>query len=305
MEVEKRTFARMSLEVEQLQWRIRNNLELPPVELRRTPHQLSLDNSSSHNQRECEDNQNKRPKSAPATGHQEEGGDKIDKEKDDVHDLADESEEEKSCHSCTTDFWTSADPCQSCQDNVDQRCEIIVSNTASVKDSIDYFEKVLGDKINVENNKDVTEDEDSLTQMGKVEAENPVNYENVPTSGDIEMVNGDDNTRDELEDVDSFEKFDGADADDASDEGLGDISSSESPQPSDDTKTLLDKSLEEVKTEINYTNNFDKNKQFLDLTNKDNEVINGVTKVNNNNSNNNRSPADERVPSRLPYETTL
>ena len=48
IEVESRASARMSLEFEQLQWRIMNNLEIPPVQLKYPLHQFSRDDSSCH-----------------------------------------------------------------------------------------------------------------------------------------------------------------------------------------------------------------------------------------------------------------
>merc|ERR1719228_1939008 len=75
MEVESKASARMSLEMEQLQWRIRHNLDLPPVQLRHTNspqnsqrQQLSLEEVCSLKQGDNDTTNSERPQSAPAVG---------------------------------------------------------------------------------------------------------------------------------------------------------------------------------------------------------------------------------------------
>lgn len=153
----------------------------------------------------------------------------------------------------------------------DNRCEIIYDNMSTVRESVSHFEKMISSE-----------------------------------SHKCSILDVEDRSMEEKHDVvsnkhdDTFESdqvFNGV-VDDASDEGLGDISSendSGSPQPNEDSKD--EKKLEIVKC----AKNFDKNQQFLDLS-AENEIVNSNKQQAERKMS---SPADDRLPSRMPFETPL
>jgi phosphatidate phosphatase PAH1 len=116
---------------------------------------------------------------------------------------------------------------------------------------------------------------------------------------DIKKIDKD---SDESGDEDSLEKFNEV-VDDASDEGLGDISSeneSGSPQPGEERRKLSDHFLEQNKNMIKCANKFDPTNPFLDLNIEETKMLQDA-KIPTSPS----DKKDNRVPSMMPFETPL
>lgn len=311
LEAGTRTSARMSLEVEQLQWRIKNNLDLPPVQLRH-PKSQSLDEaklniSLKEVQYQSLDETSTEPQgfsspfrrsiSAPVTSRRIEDSPKLANNLEHVeevfHEVQDASEAE-SCKSCTHDIWASADSCQACINDINvvespyKKCDFVVG--AEIK-RISYGGGLskFGERC------DEGHEEKPSNHMDSLIVRDSDNEDEI----DVKKIDKD---SDESGDEDSLEKFNEV-VDDASDEGLGDISSeneSVSPQPGEERRKLSDHFLEQNKNMIKCANKFDPSHPFLDLNIEETKMLQDA-KIPTSPS----DKKDNRVPSMMPFETPL
>jgi len=240
MEAESRTSARKSLEVEQLKWKIRHNMDLPSA-LMHQPMSCPTQDLSPDGLAQWNSGAKERPQSAPTSVRIQEDDDSS------MNGLGDVNEEYENG---MIDLANSQN----------KRCEIIYDNMSTVRQSVSHFEKMISSE-----------------------------------SRKTSIIDVEEKEADSTETVTSYDIFNGA-VDDASDEGLGDISSendSGSPQPNQDNK-------EEKEVEIfKCAKKFDKTQPFLDLS-ADNDIVNNKQKEQKLSS-----PAEERLPSRMPFETPL
>lgn len=230
-------------------------------------------------------NKTQRSKSAPCTPCKEEVSKVIRNlehvDEVDGKDEVDEEMEDDICHSCVTDPWTSADTCMSCLDDLEiVKCETSLAGDRRLlsQDSIcqNVVEDITKDDESCDFKKSTNDDSFSTGDSDIDERNSIIANEALQQDMDASIDSGDDN--------DSLEKFTGVNAHyDASDEGLGDISSeneSISPQPDELRNKLCDN--------FECANNVDKNDDSKSNYVKKNSIL-----------------VDNRVPSRILFETPL
>jgi hypothetical protein len=239
--------------------------------------------------------------SAPVTSRRIEDSPKLANNLENVEEVFHEvpnASEAESCKSCSHDIWASADSCQACINDISlvespyKKCDFVVG--AEMK-RINYGGGLSRFEERCEEGEKVYEEEKQLNHVDSLVVRDSDNEDEI----DVKKIDKD---SDDSGDEDSLEKFNEV-IDDASDEGLGDISSeneSGSPQPGEERRKLSDHFLEQNKNMIKCANKFDPTHPFLDLNIEETKMLQDA-KIPTSPS----DKKDNRVPSMMPFETPL